>query len=211
MESIFKLDLRSEKNSVPACGFISKLNQFQLESVWLSSSLSSTLFFLFFLLLLILCTDLSATLSTEDTRLLFVVHNSHTYPIALAQTLTAPWREGGGSGVFPQKLPPTPQNALGKHKRQRKRSQQEAKLPCAVGGSLSGAAPFLHHAPAPPPSTRKCFSFKQYGAIQEPTSKEQTLIVSVGDLQKGRLIFHSPQLFPLLLIPFSALIKLMDI
>ena len=113
MESIFKLDLRSEKNSVPACGFISKLNQFQLESVWLSSSLSSTLFFLFFLLLLILCTDLSATLSTEDTRLLFVVHNSHTYPIALAQTLTAPWREGGGSGVFPQKLPQLPRMPWG--------------------------------------------------------------------------------------------------
>lgn len=50
----------------------------------------------------------------------------------------------GESGILPQKLPPTPQNALGKHKRQQKRSQQEAKLPCAVGGSLSGAAPFLH-------------------------------------------------------------------
>lgn len=58
-----------------------------------------------------------------------------------------------------------------------------------------------------PPSTRKCFPFKQYGKNQEPTSKEQTFIFLVGDLQKGRLIFPLTTIFSLLLIPFSALIK----
>ena len=168
-------------------------------------------FFLFFLLSSILCTDLSATLSTEDTRLLLFI-TATPIPLLWPKLWQLHGEKEGEVVYFHRNCPQLPRMPWGSTRDSGKGVSRKPSYHVQWGaGSLSGAAPVLHRAPAPPPSTRKCFSFKQYGAIQEPTSKEQTLIVSGGDLQKGRLIFHSPQLFPLLLIPFSALIKLMDI
>ena len=200
--------MRSEKNSVPACGFIRKLSQFQLESVWLSSSL-----LLFFLSSFYhrSCAQIYQLLSLPRTPASFAeLFITATRIPLLWPTPQQLRREKEGKVVyFHRNCPHLSRMPWGSTGDSREGVSRKPSYHVRRGAAFQEQPPSCT-APQPP-STRKRFSLKQYGVIREPTSKEQTLIVLLGDLQKGRLIFHSPQLFPLLLSPFSALIKLMDI